>query len=72
MVDEAHRGRGHGTTLVRRVEAFARSSGIGTLWLYTWTAETLYERLGWRRVGLEVNRGREVVLMTRSLPSDDR
>ncbi len=67
VVDEAHRGRGCGTVLVRRVEAFAAELGVGTMWLYTWTAEALYARLGWRRTGLEMNRGREVVLMSRSL-----
>jgi GNAT superfamily N-acetyltransferase len=72
VVDEAYRGRGCGTALVRRVEAFATASGVSTLWLYTWTAAALYERLGWRHVGPELNRGREVVLMTRSLRSGGR
>ncbi len=67
LVEEAHRGRGCGTMLVRRVEAFAVESGVETLWLYTRTAEALYARLGWHRVGLEVNRGRDVVLMSRAL-----
>jgi hypothetical protein len=37
------------------------------LWLYTWTAAPLYARLGWQRVGLETDRGQEVVLMTKRL-----
>ena len=69
FVQPAFRGRGHATALVRRVEAFAAAASVPVLWLYTWTAEPLYARLGWRRAGLERDRkrGREVVLMTRRL-----
>ena len=40
------------------------------LWLYTWTAEPLYARLGWERVGPERDTDRDiaVVLMKRNLP----
>ena len=69
VVQPAFRGRGHATALVRRVEAFAAAASVPVLWLYTWTAEPLYARLGWHRTGLERDRkrGREVVLMTRRL-----
>jgi N-acetylglutamate synthase-like GNAT family acetyltransferase len=50
------RGRGHSATLVKHVEAVAAAASVGTLWLYTWTAEPLYARLGWRRVGMERDR----------------
>jgi GNAT superfamily N-acetyltransferase len=66
-VEPPYRGRGHGSALVRRVEAFALAASVPTLWLYTWTAEPLYARLGWQRVGLETDRGQEVVLMSRDL-----
>ena len=69
FVQPAFRGRGYATALVRRVEASAVAASVPVLWLYTWTAEPLYARLGWRRAGLEMDqkRGREVVLMTRPL-----
>jgi GNAT superfamily N-acetyltransferase len=63
----AFRRHGYATALVRRVEAFAASAGVSTLWLYTSTAEALYARLGWARVGLEDERGQPVVLMRRDL-----
>jgi GNAT superfamily N-acetyltransferase len=63
----AFRGRGYGTALVRRVEAFAASAGVSVLWLYTATAEALYTRLGWARIGLEDERGQPVILMRRDL-----
>ena|SRR5258708_4485530 len=67
FVEPASRGRGFATALVRQVEAFATAASVPTLWLYTWTAEPLYARLGWQRVGVETNRGEEVVLMMRRL-----
>ncbi|WP_158922377.1 GNAT family N-acetyltransferase [Acidisphaera sp. S103] len=71
FVDPAARGRGYATALVRQVEAFAAAAAVPTLWLYTWTAEQLYARLGWQRVGLETDRGKDVVLMTRRLSGRD-
>jgi predicted GNAT family acetyltransferase len=67
FVEPAFRGRGHAAALVRQVEAFASAASVPKLWLYTWTAEPLYARLGWQRVGLETNRGQQVVLMSRRL-----
>ena len=37
------------------------------MWLYTSTGEPLYARLGWQRMGLEQEKGQEVVLMRRLL-----
>lgn len=57
FVEPSSRDRGCAAALVRQVEAFASSASVTTLWLYTWTAEPLYARLGWQRVGLEKDRG---------------
>jgi GNAT superfamily N-acetyltransferase len=67
FVEPDLRGHGYASTLVRRVEAFAAAASVPTLWLYTWTAEPLYARLGWQRVGLEEDREQQVVLMVRHL-----
>jgi GNAT superfamily N-acetyltransferase len=67
FVEPAYRGRGYATALVRRVEAFALAASVPVLWLFTWTAEPLYAGLGWKRVGLEINHGDDVVLMSRRL-----
>lgn len=67
FVQPEFRRRGHATTLIRQVEAFALAAGVHVLWLYTSTAETLYTRLGWQRIGTETEAGEEVVLMRRSL-----
>lgn len=65
FVHPAFRGRGYATALVRRVEAFATAASPQDVWLCTWTAEPLYARLGWHRVGLEQNRGSAVMLTRR-------
>ena len=66
-VEPAFRGRGHATALVRRVETAAREASVGALWLYTLSAEALYQRLGWRHAGLEQDNGPVVTLMRRDL-----
>ena len=47
VVDAEHRNKGHGSRLVRAVEHLCRAETTSPLWLYTYTAETLYSRLGW-------------------------
>lgn len=66
-VEPQWRGRGYATALVRQVEAFALAASVPTLWLYTWTAEPLYARLGWHLEGLVHHGGHEAVLMMRHL-----
>jgi N-acetylglutamate synthase-like GNAT family acetyltransferase len=61
------RGRGHSSTLVRFIENFARENGVDTLWLFTWSAEGVYAKLGWRPVERLEQNGHEVVVMNRTL-----
>jgi GNAT superfamily N-acetyltransferase len=67
VVDRAARGRGHSRALVRFIEDFARENGVQTLWLFTWSAEGLYAKLGWRAVERLQHNGREVAVMNKSL-----
>ncbi|MDQ1080463.1 GNAT family N-acetyltransferase [Pseudoroseomonas cervicalis] len=46
VVPEARR-QGHAARLARAVQQAARAQGAAELWLYTDSAEALYERLGW-------------------------
>jgi GNAT superfamily N-acetyltransferase len=64
-VRPAARGQGVGAALVRHVEALARAQGHQRLWLYTPDRAVFYERLGWRREGVEQARSGAVVLMSR-------
>ena len=67
VVDRAARGRGHSRKLVRVIEEFARGNAVETLWLFTWSAEGLYAKLGWRAVERLEQNGRELTVMNRSL-----
>jgi GNAT superfamily N-acetyltransferase len=67
VVDRDARGRGHSRTLVRFIEDFARRNGVETLWLFTWSAEAVYAKFGWRPVERLHHSTREVVVMNRTL-----
>ena len=55
-VEPHARGRGYATHLIAKVEEECRAASISTLWLYTRTAESLYARVGWRTVEIEIGR----------------
>jgi GNAT superfamily N-acetyltransferase len=67
VVDRAARGRGHSRALVGFIEQFAHENGVETLWLFTWSAEGLYTKLGWRAAERLQHNGREVVVMNKSV-----
>lgn len=67
VVEEAYRGGGIGTALVKTVEAHAASAGIGMLYLYTWQARGFYEALGWTAVETFKQDGEPMLLMSRKL-----
>jgi len=46
-----YRGRGIGNELLQAAQDAARSAGISRLYLYTHTANALYERDGWSKTG---------------------
>jgi GNAT superfamily N-acetyltransferase len=66
-VAPAFRGRGHGAALVTAIEEYGVKLGVETLYLYTNTAQGLYEKLGWSEIEREPYRGREVVIMQKDL-----
>ncbi|MBV8851681.1 MAG: GNAT family N-acetyltransferase [Methylobacteriaceae bacterium] len=67
VVDRAARGHGHSRTLVKFIEDFARDNGVKTLWLFTWSAEGLYAKLGWRVVERLQRNNRRIVVMNKDL-----
>jgi GNAT superfamily N-acetyltransferase len=67
VVDRAARGRGHSRTLVQFIEDFARHNGVDTLWLFTWSAEGLYAKLGWHPVERLQHNGHDIVVMSKDL-----
>ena len=50
FVEPNSRGRGYAGRLTSAVESVCLERSVGTLWLYTRTAERIYARYGWRTV----------------------
>ena len=65
------RGRNLVRMLIDAVEQAARDAGFRTLWLYTSTAERIYERAGWETTELLDRPDRRTALMRRRLGSED-
>ena len=61
------RGRGYAGYLIKAVEAASRAASIATLWLYTSTAERVYQRAGWNTVEVFDRKGRPTSIMRRDL-----
>lgn len=57
-IDEEHRGRGFGRSLMRALEREALDRGLDRLELHVWAgnerARSLYRSLGFREIGLEM------------------
>lgn len=65
FVVPSHRRRGVGSALVEACIGRAGALGFGELYLYTSTAASMYERLGFAEVGRERYEGDDVVVMRR-------
>jgi GNAT superfamily N-acetyltransferase len=61
------RGRGLATALINRVEQEAAALGVPRLYLYTPSAEGLYERLGWQLFERCDHLGTAVTIMSKDL-----
>jgi GNAT superfamily N-acetyltransferase len=53
-IEEKYRGRGHGTTLIRKAESEARRRGIKNMYLDTFSfqAPKFYRKLGFKAFGM--------------------
>lgn len=63
-VNEIHRGKGIGSTLVKRVMQHAQENGVKRLYLYTPDQEQMYARLGWQLYSREPYNGTPVTIMS--------
>ena len=66
------RRRGIGTALVSYALTRAREFGVERLYLWTDSAASLYERLGWRQFCQELYQGRSVLVMAWAEPMERR
>ena len=63
-VNEIHRGKGIGSTLVKRVMQHAQENGVKRLYLYTPDQEQMYARLGWQLYSREPYNGTPVTIIS--------
>ena len=63
FVDAAHRRRGIGERLCRRIVEEARRLGLPRLYLFTEDQAPFYARMGWLHMAEEAYRGERVTLM---------
>jgi predicted N-acetyltransferase YhbS len=67
VVAPEHRRRGIGAALVERVITEARKLGFPALYLYTFSVEQYYTRLGWRSIERATHLGADVAIMSFAL-----
>ena len=65
-----YRNRGVGTILMNRATEEARKLNVAKLYLWTHTAERLYQRLGWQLVERTDYFGKQAVVMSTDLSKD--
>ena len=61
------RCRGIGTLLCNAIEEEARRRNHGTLYLYTFTAEPMYRKLGWNELERVDYKGHDTVIMSKDI-----
>ncbi|MBL8020216.1 MAG: GNAT family N-acetyltransferase [Leptospirales bacterium] len=66
-VPPIHRGRRIAAALIGNVERVANGLGFMHLYLYTWTAATLYQKLGWLTLQELDYNGVDVVVMKKPI-----
>jgi N-acetylglutamate synthase-like GNAT family acetyltransferase len=62
-----HRGKGYGASLCEEIQAQAKTMGTTDLFLFTYTAESLYKRLGWQQLERVELKGKDIAVMKREL-----
>jgi len=62
-----HQNKGYGTMLCLRLEEMVKELGVKEYFLFTYTAEKLYLKLGWEVMERLVARGKNMVVMKKQL-----
>jgi GNAT superfamily N-acetyltransferase len=65
--DESHRKRGLGSLVLEHIEERAMVLGLQKLYLYTYSANDLYEKYGWKPIDVVQYRGQETAVMEKHL-----
>ena len=61
--EEACRQQGIGKTLLKHIESEARALQLDKIYLYTFTAEAMYQKSGWQTIDTVQYKGHQTVIM---------
>ena len=59
--------KGFGTMLLNQIEHCAKERGLTKIYLYTFTAESLYRRCGWKELDRVMYKDHDTVIMEKML-----
>jgi GNAT superfamily N-acetyltransferase len=62
-----YRGKGYGSMLCEKIQTLVGDLGFNEIWLFTDTAESLYQRLGWQVVERITLKHRNIVIMKKNI-----
>ena len=65
--DKDYRNQGLGRLLLEQLEHCAQESKLSKIYLYTFTAESLYRRCGWKQIERVVYKDKDTVVMEKEL-----
>jgi len=62
-----YRNKGFGSILLKEIERYAIEKDLNKIYLYTFTAESLYQRGGWKEIERIIYKDHETVVMEKNL-----
>lgn len=62
-----HQNKGYGSLLCQKIEEMVKELGVKEYYLFTYTAEKLYTKLGWQVMERFVARGKNMVVMKKQI-----
>jgi GNAT superfamily N-acetyltransferase len=65
--NKENRNQGIGQFLLREIETVAKELGLNKIYLFTFTAESLYQRSGWTQIERVNYKGHDTVIMEKAI-----
>jgi N-acetylglutamate synthase-like GNAT family acetyltransferase len=67
FTEKENRNQGMGRILLTEIEAAAKEMGLNKIYLFTFTAEALYQRSGWTQLERVNYKGHDTVIMAKAI-----
>jgi hypothetical protein len=62
-----NRNKGYGASLCEKIQEISKSLGLKEIYLFTFTAESLYKKIGWQEIERLNYKGKDTVIMKKAL-----